>query len=127
MICGIGLDICQIARIGALLEDGRFLARYYAPQEIAYLHTRGAERAASAAACFAAKEAFLKAAGSGLGGAPLVDIMLLHDESRRPYLALGPQAQALVDRLGVQGMHVSVTHEGDVAAAVVILEGTDHA
>lgn len=120
MIRGIGLDLCGVDRMGELMAEGRFLKRYYTPREQAYIAGRGEGAAQSAAGMFAAKEAFLKAAGTGLSGAPLKDIEIDHEASGRPRLCLYGKAALLAQ--GLQAF-VTITHEGDTAAAVVILEG----
>ena len=64
---GIGMDLCEIARFERILEKGDgFLRRYFSAEEQAYVLGRGQTAAQSAAALFAAKEAFLKAAGIGM-------------------------------------------------------------
>lgn len=120
MIKGIGLDLCGIDRMEALVTDGRFLEKYYTPSERAYIAGRGQMAAASAAGMFAAKEAFLKAAGTGLAGAALNEIEVSRHEGGQPYLILHGRAAQLA-----RGMtcFVTITHEGDMAAATVILEG----
>ena len=78
-------------------------------------------RAASAAANFAAKEAFLKACGKGLGGFALADIQVLRAESGAPYYALKGAAAA---HMAENGLHVSLSlsHEDGLAAAFAVLE-----
>ena len=69
MIVGIGTDLCRISRMEKALASPAFFHRVFGPEEQALLERRtGAGRLATAAANFAAKEAFLKAAGVGLGG-----------------------------------------------------------
>lgn len=123
MILGLGLDLCDTARMERLLEDGRFLKRYFAEEEQAYIEGRGKQAAASLAACFAAKEAFVKALGLGFAGAPPLDIVILHDGHGRPYYDLRGQALTLARQRGVVACHLSLSHEGGTAAAVAVLEG----
>ena len=92
---GLGLDLCEIARIGTAMEKGEgFLARYFTPEERAYLAQRGKSAAQSAAAMFAAKEAFLKALGVGLSGGiamvwPLRSMFVdSHRKARTPFLPM---------------------------------------
>ena len=120
---GLGIDLCQISRIEAALAKGDgFLRRYYTEPEQAYLAERGAARAQSAAAMFAAKEAFLKALGVGLsGGIAMADVGVVHDALGCPHYALAPKAQAALDASGASFAHVSLTHDAGVAAAVCIL------
>ena len=64
-IRGVGLDLCEIDRMREHLED-RFLEKYFTAREAAYIRARGAQAAASMAGVWAAKEAVLKAMGTGL-------------------------------------------------------------
>lgn len=76
----------------------------------------------SAAALFAAKEAAVKALGTGFSGIHPQDVVILHDASGQPYYDLRGAAQARMLALGGRRMHLSMTHEEDTAAAVAILE-----
>ena len=121
---GLGLDLCEIARIGAAMEknDG-FLARYYTPEGREYLAARGKTAAQSAAAMFAAKEAFLKALGVGLsGGVAMADVGVTHDSLGCPSYALGEKARAAMEARGARTAHLSLTHDAGMAAAVCLLE-----
>ena len=121
---GLGLDLCAVGRIEKELQQGdRFLLRFYAEEERAYLDTRGEARAQSAAAMFAAKEALLKAMGCGLsGGVKLSDIAVTHDALGRPGYLLRGTAEEKLRALGGTRAHLSLTHEGDTAAAVCVLK-----
>ena len=66
MCKGLGLDLCGISRMEALLRDERFLNRYFTPAETAYVHAKGAGAAQTLAGLYAAKEAVLKAMGVGI-------------------------------------------------------------
>ena len=66
MCRGVGLDVCEISRMEKLAEDERFLNRFFTPEERAYLAERGRNRAQTLAGLFAAKEALLKALGTGI-------------------------------------------------------------
>ncbi len=123
MIIGLGLDLCGIERMEKLLQDERFLRRYFAPEEQAYIRSRGAGAAASMAACFAAKEAFVKALGTGFDGIAPHEVLVLHDQAGQPHYA--PQGEALrcAQQRGVKRYHLSLSHEGATAAAVAVLEG----
>ena len=119
---GLGLDLCEIARIERMLQKGdAFLRRFFTEEERAYVAAKGNAGAASAAAMFAAKEAFLKAAGTGLGGFALTDLTVLRKESGAPYFALtGPAAEWTA--ANALTPHLSLTHENGLACAFVILE-----
>ena len=94
----------------------------FAPEEQALLAALGDKhRAETAAANFAAKEAFLKAAGTGLGGFAMPELAVLRRESGAPYFALTGAAAAWAAEQGVT-VHLSLTHERGLANAIVILE-----
>ena len=121
---GIGVDLCEIARMEKCLEKESFVRRVFAPAEQEWLARLSApRRAASAAANFAAKEAFLKAAGTGLAGFELADIAVLRQKSGAPYLRLSGRAAAWAAGNGVLA-RVSLTHEAGLACAFVVLEQT---
>ena len=121
---GLGNDLCQISRIETAIQKTEgFLNRYYTEAERAYLATRGGNLAQSAAAMFAAKEAFLKALGVGLsGGVAMADISVAHDLMGRPSYVLGSVALAKLREIGATAAHLSLTHDGGMAAAVCALE-----
>lgn len=121
---GLGIDLCQVERIQRVLEGGDgFLARYYTPAEREYIARRGKLGPESAAAMFAAKEAFLKAVGAGIGGGiPLTDVGVIHGENGQPGYRLGAAAAARLAQLGADSAWLSLSHEAGVAAAVCVIE-----
>ncbi|MGO9779347.1 MAG: holo-ACP synthase [Streptosporangiaceae bacterium] len=116
MIIGIGVDIADVARLAAALERTPALAeRLFA----------GAERGlpvASLAARFAAKEALAKALGAP-PGLRWTDAEVVREHSGRPALRLRGTVAAAADRLGVARWHLSLSHDGGAAVAMVIAEG----
>ena len=122
MLFGIGTDLCGCDRMARCLQSPAFAARVFSAQEQALLASRtGKARAETAAANFAAKEAFLKAAGTGLGGFALTELTVLRKESGAPYFALiGPAAEWTA--ANALTPHLSLTHENGLACAFVILE-----
>ena len=121
---GIGVDLCEVARIEKSLRSEAFIRRVFAPAERELLATlSGTRRAQSAAANFAAKEAFLKAAGTGLAGFEMAEIAVLRGESGAPYLRLFGTAAAWAAENGILA-RVSLTHEAGLACAFVVLEQT---
>lgn len=122
MILGIGIDLCDCARAEAMMENHRFLEKYFAADEQAYFASRGRMAAQTLAGHFAAKEAGLKALGCGIV-LPLVDIAVSHNASGAPSFVLSGEAHARMLALGGRTMHLSITHIERVAAAVAILEG----
>lgn len=122
MIVGIGTDLCQTERMERAVERESFVQGVFSPAEQELLAARtGKRRAQTAAANFAAKEAFLKACGRGLGGFALTDIAVLRKESGAPYFALTGGAAAWVTDNGLT-LHLSLTHDAGLASAFVVLE-----
>lgn len=122
MILGVGIDLCEVQRMEKSLQRQAFCDHVFAAGEQALLAgLSGRRRAETAAANFAAKEAFLKAAGTGLGGFALNELSLLRAQSGAPYFELGGRAADWAERQGL-AVHVSLTHEKGLAGAVVLLE-----
>ena len=124
MILGIGVDVVAIERISrSLVEgDGKFEAQVFTAAERAACAGR-ADRARALAARFAAKEAGLKALGTGWAqGLSFQQVEVVDGEGGRPELRLTGAAAERARALGVGHMHVSLSHDGAVAAAFVVLE-----
>lgn len=122
MILCIGTDLCAVERMAEKLQNPAFVRRVFSPAEQALLAARGEKRRAeTAAANFAAKEAFLKAAGTGLGGFALAELAVLRQQSGAPYFALTGEAAAWAKNNALTA-HISLTHENGLACAFVILE-----
>ncbi len=124
MIIGTGLDIAEVDRIGKAIERfGRhFLERIFTAAEIAYVE-RKANRFERYAARFAAKEAGMKAIGTGLRhGVRWQDFEVVNLPSGRPTLKLHGQAARIAGRLGAKSISLSLTHTAATAMALVILE-----
>lgn len=125
MILGTGVDLAEVARIRASIEryGERFIRRVFTEREAAYAE-RKANKYERYAARFAAKEAGMKAIGTGWsGGIAWRDLEITNLPSGRPTLALHGVAREVADRLGVQAIHLSLTHTSEQAIAWVLLEG----
>jgi holo-[acyl-carrier protein] synthase len=124
MIVGTGVDLAEVPRIRASIEKfgARFIERVYTPAEIAYVE-RKANRFERYAARFAAKEAGMKAIGTGWRhGVRWQDFEVANLPSGKPTLRLhGVAAQAAL-RLGVRNVALSITHTAELGMAHVILE-----
>ena len=125
MIVGTGVDIAEVGRIKAAVErfGDRFLKRVFTPAEIRYCMGKlnAAERLA---ARFAAKEAGMKAIGTGLRhGVTWQDVEVLRMPGQRPVLKFSGKAAEFAERLGCKRTHLSLSHTADQAIAHVILEG----
>lgn len=125
MIVGIGLDLVTVSRIASWLDEPQLCARFFHSVEMEFVCSSKANAAWSLAARFAAKEAFAKALGTGFTGLRLRDIRVESEPSGRPRLVLEGSAKEKTAQLGVDRVHLSLTHEGDLAGAQVILEALD--
>jgi holo-[acyl-carrier protein] synthase len=126
-IVGVGVDAVSVDRFRRLLERRpRFAARCFTEVEQTDAGS-STDRAQSLAARFAAKEAVMKALGTGLGGFALTDVEVRRtagtDATRHaPYLVLHGSAASLAEAQGAGRFHVSLTHTDDVAIAFVVAE-----
>ena len=113
-----GVDIIEIKRVGnvATRYGDRFLQRIYTPQEQAYC--RG--RAPQLASRFAAKEAVMKALGTGIRGISWKDIEVVRYIGRAPIIRLHDRAKAKADSLGITVLSVSLSHSQEFAIAFVV-------
>ena len=116
MCKGVGIDLCEISRMQALLDSGRSLHRMFTEEEQAYIAGKGASAAQTMAGLFAAKEAVLKALGTGLSVA-LTDIRITHTALGQPIVTLSGKAAEFGGRV-----HLSITHESGMAAAFAVWE-----
>ena len=114
----VGVDTVQIPRVQGVLDrhGERFLKRVYTPEEVAYCRGRVPELAAR----FAAKEAVMKALGTGYRGVGWRDIETLPDRRGKPLVYLYGGAKSRADEMGLQGIDVSLSHERDYAIAVAV-------
>ena len=122
MLLGAGCDIIEIARIKKAVQSDAFKRRVFAEGEIADCESRGRQAAASFAARFAAKEAALKALGTGLRGGSLTEIAVASDELGKPSLRLTGYHRQLAERLGVKRICLSMSHSRETAMAYVVME-----
>ena len=120
MIVGVGIDSVMVARLSEKIERPEFLEKVFSESEIAYCQ-RNAHPAEHFAARFAAKEAFLKAIGSGLGiSYELKDVEIIHNITGVPELKLSGDFSNV--KKTWNRIHISLTHTDSVASAIVILE-----
>lgn len=117
----VGVDIAEIARFENISDA--FLSKCFTADERELIIGRKA--AERAAAGFAAKEAFGKALGTGVRGFDLADISVLRDELGKPYFRFSHNVKALLSRMGVSGVELSLSHDGGAAVATVLIEQSD--
>src|SRR5271156_2507709 len=124
MIVGTGVDLAEVPRIRASIErfGDRFIRRIYTAAEIAYVE-RKANRYERYAARFAAKEAGMKAIGTGWKrGVTWQDFEVANLPSGKPTLRFHGVAAQFAERLGVRNIALSLTHTAVQAMAIFILE-----
>ena len=124
MIVGLGLDIAEIDRLEqAIARHGvPFLERLFTPAEMAYCE-RFKNRYERYAARFAAKEAAMKALGTGWSrGVRWRDIEVGREPGGKPTLRLSGVARQIADQMGVKHISMTITHSGNLALAQVIFE-----
>lgn len=124
MIVGTGIDLCEVARIRASFErfGERFRNRIFTELEIAYVE-RKANRFERYAARFAAKEAGMKAIGTGWKrGVTWRDFEVTNLPSGKPTLRFHGVAARVAETLNVKNVSLSMTHTAEMAMAQVILE-----
>jgi holo-[acyl-carrier protein] synthase len=122
-VLGIGTDLARISRFRKFLEPGnKVIERIFSPAERQYA-LQMKDPAPHLAARFAAKEAYVKALGTGLrNGLSWQQIRVVRDELGCPSLELTGRAAELLAARGASKTHLSYSHDGDYAVATVILE-----
>ncbi len=124
VVVGLGIDLCEVDRIARAVErhGRRFLNRLFREGEIRRPPTSPAF-AEHVAGLFAAKEAAMKALGTGMRGVAFREISVVRRPGGPPQLALHGRAAARGELLGAAAAHVTITHTRGLAAAVVLLLG----
>ncbi|MDP4335004.1 holo-ACP synthase [Curtobacterium sp. A7_M15] len=121
MIIGIGVDVVDLERFDRVLSRTPAMrTRLFTPAEL--VRDGEPRPIASLAARFAAKEALIKAFGSS-AGLSWQDLEVVSDDQRNPSLTLRQGARAVADGRGVTSVHLSLSHDGGIATAFVVLEG----
>jgi len=122
MITGLGVDIVEIDRMAAALQrHPQMRERLFSKAEQAYCEGRNRPEIHYALR-FAAKEAVLKALGTGFSGMKFTDVEVVRDAGGRPTPRLGGRAAEVAEEIGVRELHLSLsyTHTTAVASAVAI-------
>ena len=124
MIFGIGVDIVEIGRLRKAHEKwgNRFLRRIMKPAELEEVMDKN-DMFPSISARFAAKEAFVKALGTGFSrGISWQDMEVKREKGQRPFFSITGRALFIMNELGVKNIHLSMSHEREYAIAKVVLE-----
>ena len=116
MILGIGVDLVDVARFETAIAN--------TPKLKDRLFTAGEKdlNSYSLAARFAAKEALMKAVGKAKG-LSFQEVQIVKDEFGKPSFALSGQSEQTVSEKGIANLHLSLSHDGNMAIAYVIAEG----
>lgn len=119
----LGIDVTEVDRVALALErwGDRFVERLFRPGELSARRRNPRARAQHVAGRFAAKEAAMKALGTGWRGLAFREIEVRRDARGKPLLGLHGRALARARELGVTSMEVSISHSGGTAVAVVAL------
>lgn len=114
----VGVDLIEIPRIEATIAKfgERFLRRIYTDLEIAFCRGRASELAAR----FAAKEAVMKAVGTGARGLAWREIEVLPNHRGKPLVYLHGRAAERARKIGMEGIDISLSHSRDMAIAMVV-------
>ncbi len=121
MILGIGVDLCDIARMKKAVSRAGFAARVFSAAEIEYADGHG-DPASHYAAAFAAKEALAKAGGWGLGAMGLDSCEVVRTE-QGPRFSFSEEFKVRLENRGIKNVFLSISHESGMAVAMVVLEG----
>ncbi|WP_147634790.1 holo-ACP synthase [Treponema pectinovorum] len=126
MIYGVGTDIAKVSRFEKWIKNPKIFLRFFNEKE---QYPRDLQKNVYPCTChyasrFAAKEAFVKALGTGFAGITLNDFYLAKNEEGKPYFKFGKDTKAILDkRLGQKyNIQVSISHEKEYAVAFVIIE-----
>lgn len=121
MIRGIGIDLCDIARMEKAVARKGFREKVFSEEEINYAEG-GGDSASHYAASFAAKEALAKAGGWGIAGLGLSSCFVRRGESG-PFFVFTADFEKKLTEAGIQKVFLSISHEAGMAVAMVVLEG----
>lgn len=125
MIIGTGIDITEISRFDRFVQEDNqlLLRRLFTQAELDYCFSKRFS-ARPLAMRFAAKEAFLKALGTGLrDGINWLELEISNDHLGKPHLTVVGMAAEYMSRMGGEKCHLSLSDDGGFAVAMVILEG----
>jgi len=121
MIQGIGVDLCSISRMEKAVESAHFIHRVFSPEEIQYACGK-ARPARHFAGCFAAREAFSKASGISMYSLAFGGGMWIERTGSAPIVRCSQTVLDLLPHKGTERIHLSLSHDGDYAVAMVVLE-----
>ena len=119
----VGIDVLDVVRMEKFVQNEHFLEKYFTPYEIGYVQYNN-RQTLSLAGLYAAKEAFLKALGIGIGGGiALNDIEIRHDNNGKPYLeVLSKKSKIMLKTMNITEIAISISHSDEMATAICIIK-----
>ena len=122
----VGVDVLDVVRMEKFVQNERFLDKYFTEYEINYVHKKdkSSRSTQSLAGLYAAKEAFLKALGIGIGGGiDLNEIEINHTKTGKPVVrVVTPKAQIILSKHYVGNIDISISHTDDVCFATCVID-----
>lgn len=119
MVIGAGTDIIEIHRIERVVKNTNFMKKFFTGAEQEYLLRRNVE---STAGYFAAKEAIVKALGTGFSGFKFTDVEIIKVNDV-PKVKLYGKAKEAAEKRGIVRFHISISHSKSYATAIAVAEG----
>jgi len=117
----VGVDIVLVNRFDDLIDDKEFLTKYFTTEEVNYISSK-VHKNQTMAGIFAAKEAFLKALGIGIGkGLTLHEINVCYEKTGKPFIEQTPKIDNLLDEIGLNNIEISISHTDLNAVAFCVL------
>ena len=122
----VGIDVLDVVRMEKFVQNEHFLEKYFTPYEIGYVQHNN-RQTLSLAGLYAAKEAFLKALGIGIGGGiALSEIEVYHEESGKPQLRVNSSTgNIMLKTMNVTEIGVSISHTDEICTAICFVKNPD--
>lgn len=116
----VGIDALDIERMRTLMDNSRFLTRYFTDYEIDYAN-QTVNKTMRLAGIYCAKEAFLKAINLGIGGGvDLKEVEVNHQKNGSPFLVLSDNAKKIINILNIKEIQISITHTHTTSTAICV-------
>ena len=124
MLHGVGTDLTELPRMARALQNARLQSKLFTAAELSLYKSRGFA-VSVLAGNFAAKEAVVKAMGTGFAGFWPNEVEILRGSKGEPYVTLHGKARTLADKHGIAHFHISITNTAEYAMAFAVAERAD--